>query len=298
MIPQLTIDYHDTIGVGTNMGRFGFARLTSILALAAVLAPAAPYAQAPKAPAPAKSAKAPAARPTPARSAKPAKPVPTPAAREEPATYSIAFDKTITLHADRTAESLSTTRIKILGESALRTVGQQTLSYVEGMQTLDVLEAYTEKADGRRIAVDPASIMTRDEASGLNAVYLRDAKARIVIFPDLAVGDSIVLSTRSQIETGVFPGQYLYNVVFPRQLSFADSTLQIVAPKDLTLNVAVFGQGIEERIVEEPGAIRHVISYHGSPRLADEPGATSPLERDARLFVSTFKDYEELGRAY
>jgi transglutaminase-like putative cysteine protease len=301
MIPQLTIDYHDTIGMGTGkMARARFGRLSAIVITAAVLAPAAPHAQAPKAPAPgpAKSAKAPAVKPSPAKAAKASKPTPDPAPREEPVTYTVGFDKTVTLRADRTAESVSTTRIKILGESALRSVGQQTISYVEGMQTLEVVDAYTEKADGRRIPVDPASIMTRDEASGLNSIYLRDAKTRIVIFPDLAVGDSIVLSTRSDIRGSVFPGQYFYNVVFPRQLPFADSTLQFVAPKDLTLNVAVFGQGIEDRIVEEGGAIRHVISYRGSPRLADEPGATSPLERDARAFISTFKDYEELGRAY
>src|SRR5215468_4136641 len=282
------------------MGRFRFGRLASIFVFAAGLTPAAPHAQAPKVPAPVptKAAKAPTAKPSAAKPAKAPKPVPAPAAHDEPATYSIGFNKTITLHADRTAESVSTTRIKILGESALRTVGQQTISYVEGMQTLDVVEAYTEKADGRRIAVNPATIMTRDEATGLNAVYLRDAKARIVIFPDLAVGDSIVLTTRSDIRTGVFPGQYFHNVVFPRHFPFADSTLQIVAPKDLTLNVAVFGQGIEDRIVEEAGAIRHVISYRASPRLADEPDATSPLERDAQAFISTFKDYEELGRAY
>jgi transglutaminase-like putative cysteine protease len=299
MIPQLTIDYHDTGGNGETMGH-SFVRLASILIFAGVLAPAAPHAQEPKAPgpAPAKSAKAPAARPSPAKPAKAAKPTPAPTVREEPATYSVGFDKTLTLHADRTAESVTTNRIKILGESALRTAGQQTISYVEGMQTLEVVEAYTEKADGRRIAVDPASIMTRDEAAGLNAVYLRDAKARIVIFPDLAVGDTIVLSTRSDIKAGVFPGQFFHNVVFPRQLPFADSKLQVVAPKDLALNVAVFGQGIEDRIVEEPDAIRHVITYHGSPRVPDEPGATSPLEHDARAFISTFKDYEELGRAY
>ena len=299
MMPQLTIDYLDTAGAGDeNMRRSGFAPLTSIFVCAITLAPAA-HAQAPKTVAPpAKSAKAPAAVRAPAKAAKTPKAVPAPAAREEPAPYSLGFDKTITLHADRTAESVGTTRIKILGESALRTAGQQSISYVEGMQTLEIVEAYTEKADGRRIAVDPASIMTRDEASGLNAVYLRDAKARVVIFPDLAVGDSIVLSTRSDIRSGVFPDQYFYSVVFPRQLPFAASTVQIVAPKDLTLNVAVLGQGIEDRIVEEPGAIRHVISYRGSARLADEPGATSPLDRDARAFVSTFKDYEELGRVY
>jgi len=119
-----------------------------------------------------------------------------------------------------------------------------------------------------------------------------------VIFPDLAVGDSIVLTTRSDISSGVFPGQYLQHVLFPRQVPFADSTVQIVAPKDLTLNVAVLGPGIEERVAEEPGVVRHIVSYHRLARSADEPGATSPLDRDARVFISTFKDYEELGRAY
>jgi len=282
------------------MGRFGYGRLTSIFVFAAVFAAAA-HAQAPKpaAPVPPRSAKVPAPMSAPAKSAKKAvKPVSAPAPREEPASYSVGFDKTFTLHADRTATGVSTTRMKILGESALRAVGEQTVSYVEGMQALDIVEAYTEKADGRRIMVDPASIITRDEASGANAVYLRDAKVRIVIFPDLAVGDSIVLSTRSEIKAGVFPAHYFYNVVFPRQVPFADCTLQIIAPKDLALNVAVFGEGIEHKVVEETDAMRHVINYRASSRIPDEPGATSPLDRDARAFISTFKDYEELGRAY
>jgi transglutaminase-like putative cysteine protease len=281
------------------MGPIRFARLALIFLVAVVLAAAA-QAQTPKtaAPAPAKAAKAPAPTPPSKKSTKAAKPTPAAAAREEPASYSVGFDKTITLHTDRTAESASTTRIKILGESALRAVGQQSISYVDGMQTLEIVEAYTEKADGRRIAVDPASIMNRDEASGLNAVYLRDAKARIVIFPDLAVGDSIVLSTRSEIKAGVFPGQFIYDVAFPRQFPLRDSTLQVVAPNDLMLNVAVFGPGIEQQTTEEAGVVRHVVSYHASPRMADEPGATSPIDRDARVFISTFKDYEDLGRAY
>src|SRR5262249_53023931 len=191
-----------------------------------------------------------------------------------------------------------TTRIKILGESALRTIGQQTVSYIEGMQTLDIVAAYTEKADGRKITVDPSSIITRDEASGLNAVYLRDAKARTVIFPDLAVGDTIVTMTRLETKAGVFPGHYLDDVVFPPQIAFADCTIRIVIPKDLAVNVAVLGKGIEDRVVEDGDVVRHLVTYHAAPRAAEEPGATAPLDHDPRLLVSTFKDYEDLGRAY
>jgi hypothetical protein len=220
-------------------------RLLAIWIVVAGLAPATALAQAPKAAAPLTGA---AEGAKPAKAPKAAAPA---AARAEPAPFSLAFDRTITLHADRTADSVNTTRIKILGEAALRSMGQQTLSYTEGMQTLDVVEAYTEKADGRRVAVDPASIITRDEASGLNAVYLRDAKARTVIFPDLAIGDTIVMTTRLETKAGVFPGHYLHNVVFPLQIPFADCTIQIVVPKDLAINVAVLGKGIEDRVVED-----------------------------------------------
>jgi hypothetical protein len=278
------------------MRRAQFQRLLAILIVAAGLAPAAALAQAPKAAAampPAKAAKA---------ASKPAKPpapkAAAPAAKAEPAPYSLAIDSTITLRPDRTAETVSTRRIKILGEGALQSVGQQTLAYIEGMQNLDIVEAYTEKADGRRIAVDPATIITRDEASGLNAVYLRDAKARTVIFPDLAVGDTIVMTTRSEAKSGVFPGHYIHNTVFARQIPFADSTLRIVVPKEVAANVAVLGKNIEDMVVEEPSVTRHVVTYHATARAAEEPGATSPLDRDPRVFVSTFKDFEELGRAY
>jgi hypothetical protein len=264
-------------------------RLLAISIIAAGLAPAMAFAQAPKATAPLAGAAKPAKAP------KTATPAP---ARAEPAPFSLALDRTITLHADRTAESITTTRIRILGEAALRSMGQQTASYIEGMQTLDVVEAYTEKADGRRIAVDPAGIITRDEASGLNAVYLRDAKVRTAIFPDLAVGDATVMTTRLETKADLFPGHYFHTVVFPRQIPFADSTIRIIVPKGLAVNVAVLGKDIEDRMVEDGDVVRHLVTYRAVPRVAEEPGATAAFDHDPRLLISTFKDYEELGRAY
>jgi hypothetical protein len=62
------------------------------------------------------------------------------------------------------------------------------------MQTVDILEAFTEKADGTRIAVEAANIVTRDGASGLAATYARDLKQRTIIFPDVGVGDTLVMT--------------------------------------------------------------------------------------------------------
>jgi O-succinylhomoserine sulfhydrylase len=53
---------------------------------------------------------------------------------------------------------------------------------LKGMETLETIEAFTEKADGRRVPVEPASIITRDGGSGSVATYMRDRKERIIIF--------------------------------------------------------------------------------------------------------------------
>lgn len=55
----------------------------------------------------------------------------------------------MTVRADRTATDIFTKRFKIQTPSAIQTVGQQQLSFVEGMETLDTVEAFTEKAGFR-----------------------------------------------------------------------------------------------------------------------------------------------------
>src|SRR5262245_55165358 len=59
---------------------------------------------------------------------------------------------TITVRPDGTAESVATVRIKVLGAGVLETVGKQTRNYIQSMQTFDVIEAYTEKANGEKVS--------------------------------------------------------------------------------------------------------------------------------------------------
>src|SRR5438309_11795812 len=51
--------------------------------------------------------------------------------KREAASFSISFDATTVVRADRTAETVMTTRIKVLGEAALQSVGQQVRGYVD-----------------------------------------------------------------------------------------------------------------------------------------------------------------------
>ena len=214
-------------------------------------------------------------------------------AKPEAASYSIDIDEAMDVHADRTALEVLTTRIKVLTEAAVQDQGQQVRNFVEGLATLDIVDAYTEKPDGRRIAVDPADIITRDAASGLAATIVRDLKAKIITFPELAVGDTIVLTTRIETKSTNYAGHFFDMSIFGRHLPYANVNMRITAPKDLPLTVAAKGEGLDYQAAEEGNTVLHLVTYHPMTRTYLEPGQTSFADRDPRIVVTTLAVYLE-----
>jgi transglutaminase-like putative cysteine protease len=205
---------------------------------------------------------------------------------------------TLKLNADKTGEFVETRRIKVLSVAALQQVAQQNAEYVEGMQSFEIVAAFTEKVDGTRVPVDLATVITRDAATGLAAVYVRDVKLVTVIFPDVAVGDTLVLSTRRVIHSDTFAGQFEQAIPFARSVTRTDSTVRVIAPSNLPLRVGVQGDGMEHTATAADNETQHVIVYHPRPMAPVEDRMTSPLDRDPAVFVSTFANYEELARSY
>jgi tetratricopeptide (TPR) repeat protein len=231
-------------------------------------------------------------------SAGPQVPAPaTQATAPEQSAATVGTDTVITIHADKSAETVETMRIRILGASAVQSEGQQSLQYIDGLQTLDV-EAYTEKPDGTKIPVDPATILTHDAATGLTAVYLRDAKVRTVLFNNVAVGDTLVIKSVRVEKSGMFAGQFNKVTVFPLNMPWVDSKITVVAPKDISANVGVYGEHLDHQVIDDGNTTRHVVFYHPQRRTTPEAGATSLLDRDPRVIISTFASYEQLGRDY
>ena len=219
-------------------------------------------------------------------------------APQDTAAFSLGFDMALTLHADKTAEFVETRRIKVLGVAALQQVAQQTVGYVEGMQSFEVVAAFTEKAGGTRISVDPSTVITRDGATGLSGVYLRDLKLVTVIFPDVSVGDTLVLTTRKTMHSDTFAGQFEQFIPFSRVIQHADSTVRVVAPSTLKLKVGVHGEGMEHTTAAVGNETRHLITYHAQPMVPAEERMTASLDRDPGVSISTFEDYRELARSY
>ncbi len=214
------------------------------------------------------------------------------------ASYSLSYQSHLTVRADLTATNLVTKRLKILAPAAIQPLSQQQLLFVEGMQSVDILEAFTEKADGARVAVEPANIITRDGASGLAATYARDLKQRTIIFPDVGVGDTLVMTYQWEISRGLFPGQFLHSEVFARSQPIASAEVIVEAPQAVDLQVKTTGTGLTVRSEDIGEVRRHTVTLAPGPYLPEEARAVGPIDRDPALLVSTFKSYEELGLAY
>ncbi len=184
-------------------------------------------------------------------------------------------------------------------ESALAGLGQQTINYIDGMETLEVVTAFTEKADGRRLEIDPATILTRDAASGLNAVYLRDSKTKVLIFRDVAVGDTLVYTTLRQIRQTAFEGHFNAGGVYLRSQPWGTVKQTFDAPKSMPLRIAKSGVGVVHTMREEGDRVSHTLTYTGdTKRVPEEVGAVSPVDREPQFALTTFVDYDALGAAY
>jgi len=233
--------------------------------------------------------------------AQPGPATPTPATndpdRNSPA-HKLSLDIHMIVRPDLTATVNSTTRFKILRESAIRALGQQSVPFVESLNPLEIVEAYTEKPDGRKLLVEAANILTRDAAAGLNAVYQRDAKAKTIIFPDIEVGDTLVYVLKVNRIDKRFPGHLFFHAVLPRSVPYGTYHVTVDEPKSLGLRAAVSGEGFAHTVTEEGEGRRHEFNFLPSGWALEEPGAISFWDRDPRIVITTFKDMTELGASY
>ncbi len=202
----------------------------------------------------------------------------------------------VTIAPDGTAQEVRTRRIKVLTDAGRKAMAKQAVVYRSALQTVAVVEAYTEKRDGLRFYVDRGAILTRDVNA--NDVDSHDVKTRTLIFPNVAVGDTIVFTVRKETKKPIFPGQYAE--IFPAE-NFVADTVRVIAPKDLWLNVAASGEDYEHRVIYDENTVTHIVTHPANPAGAPRPnenGAIAPSQSDyPHVLVSTFKDYWAIGRA-
>lgn len=208
------------------------------------------------------------------------------------ATYDVAQDG----RASQTQEILN----QVMHPSALEQAKQFSFSYSAGIQSGQVLEAYTLKADGRRIEVPADNYQTQTNDGRNGGKPLFSDRTRIsVVFPDLAVGDAVGVKYRIEDKEAMFPGAFSVVHSFSPYAVHEDGRITLRAARGLTLRHEAHGLQEQPEASEDGAVVRQWRYRNPEPRKADEADAGIwRMEEMPVLLVSSFADYEAIARAY
>lgn len=201
------------------------------------------------------------------------------------------------VHADGTATADVFFALSPRKRSAIDFVGQQTLTFQEGMSTVEILEAYTLKQNGRRIDVAADRILAQSPPAFANSPMYSDMKMLRMVFADVDVGDQVVYRYKRRWTTPLFPGQFFDTELYPRSARYDDVKITLKHPKTYPLQTQARGL-IEGTTQESDGNIVREWTFQSATVLPDEPGAVSPFDRDPLFEVSSFKSWADIAAAY
>ena len=166
---------------------------------------------------------------------------------------------------------------------------------VSGNQTVEIVEAFNRKADGRKVPTDPRDFVTQAGSVGASMSYV-DVKLQQVPFRDLAVGDTAVLTKRVTEKGHYIPKLYSRQIVgmpgaFRRSL---DVTLRTPAALDIRHDEQLLTY---EELRQGDQVVRH---WSGStaPAVINDKNPADLAFSVPALRISTFPDFEAIASAY
>jgi transglutaminase-like putative cysteine protease len=178
---------------------------------------------------------------------------------------------------------------------AARAGARVDIAYTAGQATIEILEAETVKADGRRIAVTPDKIFDIAPQGARQVAMYSDMRTKSLVFPDFGAGDTVHYVYRLKHSASTWPG---FSWVVPVRPSMRIGKAETVIEHAASLAIAEEHHGIDYRRETIGDRVRDTFSWTNDKKVPEEPGDTASLDWARRFAVSTFKSYAEIGDDY
>ncbi|MFD9900337.1 DUF3857 domain-containing transglutaminase family protein [Mesorhizobium sp. NPDC059025] len=203
----------------------------------------------------------------------------------------------VTVEADgRSVMEWEMTR-RLLDASGRDDFAKKTFSFNDKLASVDILEAETIKADGRRIKIQPDQIRLQEDPAAVGSPVFSTSKLKTIIFPDIEVGDNIRYRVRKTIRVPDFPGQFSYEDNFSpveRVLSFK---LVVKAPASLNLRTDV--KGFEEvRGIGPSGEQIWNWTFTQPETRPIDDGKVDMFLAEPHVAITSFQNWKAIAAAY
>ena len=199
------------------------------------------------------------------------------------------------VRADGTYTETYHMELHVANDAAARQEGQQAISYSPSLEDLHVVEAYTRTPDGTRIPVAPAAIRDELAPGSTDRGILTDLRERVIVFPELSGGDTLVYTVQRNVKRAALPGQFMASIYLSRNEPLRDYTLTVRAPRSLRL----YTEAHDMLAAETEDGKEAIHAWHTAlPRPDDPASALGVYDRLPRVFVSSEPDYAAFARDY
>jgi len=215
-------------------------------------------------------------------------------AAAQPAASGVRFKQVrqeIVVDADGRRTITTSSQIQVLTPAMASAFGQLPLRYEGTTQDVEVLEAYTLKADGRKLTVDPANIVTQKtpQANALVPIY-SDAEQKIVIFPNVEPGDTLFVTSRIAEKKAAVPGHFAVSFYLSRAFEADDSTYSLAVPKALHVNVA--SREMTQDVADHGDTTVYRWSFSNPTPKTTPATLVADPDNGPHFLASTLKDYD------
>ncbi|MGC6368257.1 DUF3857 domain-containing transglutaminase family protein [Pseudomonas sp. K2I15] len=220
-------------------------------------------------------------------------------ARDDGADHSVTVEKmaqSFVINADGSYVQDYESVMRINEERGIRSRAQQPVSYNRSLDTLEIVEAFTRKPDGRKVPVSAEQIKEQQERASADSPMFQDSRVKVVIFPEVAVGDRLTLRYQRVRKTPLFPGEFI-DFATPSLNPMEQFSLTYDLPADKPLYADARGFNASTPAAA-PGRKVYRWDYVSAEKSRPEQGAVAYVDYGQRLAVSTFPSYQALAKAY
>lgn len=207
----------------------------------------------------------------------------------------LAKEVSYTINADSTYDVKSLLKLKINDQQGVDSGSQLPLEYNPDYETLDIIEAYTLKADGKKILVTPDKIITSQASSSADAPMFNQNKVKTIVFPDTSIGDTLVLVQKSHHKP-ILDKQISITEIIDPSSDIKQAKYTITAPKNLNLQLDY--QGMQVNHTNSQSIATWQFSINNRKGQTPEANGAYQLATLPHLFVSNLKNYNEVANSY
>ena len=187
--------------------------------------------------------------------------------------------------------------IRIDTQQGIDQSGQATLQFDGKRAKQTVVDAYTIKPNGEKLAVSPDRIKIRNEAADELSPYFSDQMTTIIIFPQVEVGSKLYYKVVTQQDEPTIKGNYSVSYYFSPHYRYEDSRIRLTHPPELP--VFTDSRNMLGKMITLPDSrIRYEYRFNQDRAYPPEPNRVELSDFAPGVQFSTYPSYATFASTF